>query len=277
MRLACMLEIGPSGTRKRYAVNGEPVRYLRYLGRLRVVTFAPADVTLAAGAPSVRRAFLNAALAQESTAYHEALIAYTRSLEQKNALLRGAVPWDPGLLDVYDAQLAAAGETIAARRAAFAEDIAAPAAAAYARVAPADPRLGSATSRTRLPASLAGALAAARGAERVRRRALCGPHRDDLAVSLGGRPIAGFGSQAQLRSAALALKLAELEAGAASAGEAPLALFDDVLSELDPARQRELVELLGERGQAFLTTAGPVPAGRHARFEVRAATVRRVA
>lgn len=277
IRLACTIDIGGVSARKRYAVNGEPVKYMRYLGRVRVVTFAPADVALAAGPPSLRRSFLNAALAQDDVLYHEALAAYGKALEQKNALLRGLANWDESLLDVYDSQLAASGTAIVRARAAFAAELAPAGAGAYQAVAPGDAALAIAYRPSAQPDEMAGAIAQARPIERMRKRSLVGPHRDELDVTIGGRPIAVFGSQAQQRSAALALKLGELGVAAARSGESPLALFDDVLSELDANRQAALVRLLERQEQAFVTTAGLAPAGEHAVFFVQAATLRRIA
>ena len=83
---------------------------------------------------------------------------------------------------------------------------------------------------------------------------LVGPHRDDVAFSLGGRDLAGFASRGQQRSAILSFKLAELELVARTAGRPPLLLLDDVFSELDPVRRAHLVRRIGELPQAFITT-----------------------
>ncbi len=277
IRLACTIDASTTATRKRYAVNGQPVRYAAYLGTVRVVAFAPPDVGLTSGPPSARRSFLNAALAQESAIYHEALLAYTRALEQKQALLRGLVPWDDGLLDVYDERLAREGETIVAHRAAFAAELAPAAARAYANVAPRDGELGVRYRPDIEAGSFEAALRAARPIERARRRALRGPHRDDVEIRIADRPVAVFGSQAQRRSGALALKLAELDIARSRSGESPLGLFDDVLSELDPERGDALIALLRTYEQVFVTTAASAPAGPQAVFEIAAATLRRVA
>ena len=109
VNLACTIAKGHRSTRKTYTVNGRPVRYSSFLGELRVVTFVPADLQLAAGAPSRRRAFLNVALSQEDPGYYRELARYRIALQQKNALLRAEEPGDPELLAVYDRELIAAG------------------------------------------------------------------------------------------------------------------------------------------------------------------------
>ena len=73
-----------------------------------------------------------------------------------------------------------------------------------------------------------------------------GPHRDDLKILIGGEEARVFGSQGQARTAALSLKLAELEIFKKHAGEYPVLILDDVLSELDLPRRRKLVARLGE-------------------------------
>jgi DNA replication and repair protein RecF len=83
-----------------------------------------------------------------------------------------------------------------------------------------------------------------------------GPHRDDVEVRLDGRALRTFGSQGQHRTAAIALKLGEaaiLDEG----GRGVVVLLDDILSELDERRGRGLVELVGELGQALMTSTKP--------------------
>ncbi len=85
---------------------------------------------------------------------------------------------------------------------------------------------------------------------------LAGPHRDDLAFAINGKDVQSFGSQGQQRTAALSLKLAELELMHEELGEYPILLLDDVLSELDQTRQTQLIETFQSRVQTFITTTG---------------------
>ena len=91
--------------------------------------------------------------------------------------------------------------------------------------------------------------------ERDRRQCMTsvGPHRDDLLISIDGIDIRKFGSQGQQRTAALSLKLSELALMRRVRGEAPVLLLDDVLSELDGDRQRELLSSAFDC-QCFLTS-----------------------
>lgn len=85
---------------------------------------------------------------------------------------------------------------------------------------------------------------------------LIGPHRDDLALAVNAREVRSFGSQGQQRTAALALKMAELEFMKEEVGEYPILLLDDVMSELDAARRRFLLDLVQPKAQMFVTTTG---------------------
>ena len=89
--------------------------------------------------------------------------------------------------------------------------------------------------------------------EDLRRQSTCfGPHRDEIELTLCGQLIRAFGSQGQMRTAALSMKLAAFDLLEDAQGEPPLLLLDDVLSELDPERRRRLIARIG-RAQALLT------------------------
>jgi DNA replication and repair protein RecF len=103
-------------------------------------------------------------------------------------------------------------------------------------------------------ADLGDVLAANVDMEMRRHQTLVGPHRDDLRIELNGKPLAAYGSQGQQRTAVLALKVAEYEVMRRRAGDAPILLLDDVLSELDAGRAAGFLEAIGSFEQAFLTT-----------------------
>jgi DNA replication and repair protein RecF len=288
VRLTCTLGASGSGVRKRYAINGRQVRYASYLGRTRIVTFTPADLQLVAGAPSLRRTLLNAALAQQSPSYYAALAAYTKHLAQKSALLRGAEAVDRDLLATYDERLVATGTQLMLERRHYVAALAEVARNVHAewvgpRAADGELELGyrpnvpieTATSDA-VAAAFEARLQSVRELELQRRRTLAGPHRDDLELSLGGRPLSVFGSQGQQRTAVLALKVAEYRVLALRTGEAPILLLDDVLSELDPDRQSAFLRGVESFEQAFVTTTHAVPGVGGAHFSVVAARIGRL-
>ncbi|HEV2038012.1 MAG TPA: DNA replication and repair protein RecF [Candidatus Eremiobacteraceae bacterium] len=215
--------------------------------------------------PALRRRFLNAALSQSDRAYYRQHAQYTKIVLQKNALLKSPAGVDRKLLATYNQQLAAVGVQIICARAAFAHKIAAEAAQVHANWVGARPTLElSYLSSPALPdgdespgavlRALENALGDMTAAEMARKTSLVGPHRDDMRFALGGEALARFGSQGQQRTAVLAAKAAEYALLAKAAGEPPLLLLDDVLSELDPARRRAFMSSIEDCEQAFVTS-----------------------
>lgn len=268
VELACAIERSSRGTHKSYTVNAHPVRYAGYLGRLRVVTFVPADLHLASGTPSARRAFLNVALSQSEGAYYHELARYRKALQQKNALLRGVIDFDAELLETYNRSLVEAGMQIMLARERLIAAVAQSARRAHERF----------TGTERLDVTYepdvgyeSATLEAARAAfetrllqyaetERLRKGSIVGPHRDDVGLLLDGISLAAYGSQGQQRTAVLALKVAEYTVVRERSNEAPLLLLDDVLSELDEERAAAFLDEIGEYEQTFIT-ATHLPAG----------------
>lgn len=268
VRLSCTLDTAQKAARKMYAVNGAGVRYARFLGSLRVVTFVPSDLHLASGAPAVRRAFLNTALAQDQKTYYHDLARYQKAVAQKSALLRAPEEPDQELMAVYDNTMIETGTSLMLARAHFAAELGQAASRMHRRWSSGEvlqvryrPNI---PYEITAPDSVAGAFAArlreVAAQERARGASAAGPHRDDLELLLDDRPLAAFGSQGQQRTAVLALKVAEYGIMQERSGEAPLLLLDDVLSELDPVRAAAFMEGVGEFEQAFLT-ATHVPPG----------------
>jgi DNA replication and repair protein RecF len=252
--------------RKRIRVNGLGRRAAGLAGLLRVVVFAPEEMLLIAGAPSLRRTALDQLASARSPMYADALATYGRTLQQRNSLLRaireeGASRdelrfWDTSFLD--------SGATIVAERRRLLEVLADPLAAAHAEIAPDEASqtrlgLGYVTNAPPLPVESPRDALARRLAETAEKEVwngstLVGPHRDDIAFELGGRDLASFASRGQQRTAILAYKLAELDVLTALDGRPPLLLLDDVFSELDPERRSHLVRRIAELPQAFVTT-----------------------
>jgi DNA replication and repair protein RecF len=273
IRLRCTLTLTPAGTRKSFAVNGGAVGFARYLGRTRVVTFVPADLQLASGGPALRRAFLNGALAQLSPSYYHDLALYGKIVQQKAALLRGAIAPDRELLLAYNDELVPPATALIAARRTFVDELSAATSAMYARWRGARERL-TLTYAPNPEGDVAAALTAQLEAEIRRRTTLVGPHRDDLRLLVDGKPIAAFGSQGQQRTAVLALKVAEYDVMRERSGEAPILLLDDVLSELDAERAGGFLAAVEGFEQAFLTTTDvPRDLGAAATWSIEAATL----
>jgi DNA replication and repair protein RecF len=252
--------------RKRIRVNGLGRRAASLGTLLRVVIFAPEEMLLIAGSPSLRRAVIDQLATAGSPAYADALATYGRTLQQRNGLLRaireeGASRdelrfWDTSFLDT--------GALVVAERRRVLETLAGPLAEAHAEIAPeeaAEARLtlSYATNAPPLPGESPRDALARRLVETAEKEVwngstLIGPHRDDLVFSLAGRDLASFASRGQQRTAILALKLAELDLLTVLDGRPPLLLLDDVFSELDPERRSHLVRRIAALPQAFVTT-----------------------
>ncbi len=255
------------GTGKRLKVNGAARRALDGVGLVTVVLFEPSDLDLVIGGPVVRRHFMDVTLCQISRSYCRTLSQYQRVVTQRAALLKRIRDNqdDPRALSYWDAQLAQLAVPIITERAGL-----------IARCLPtADEvaqRLGAPGLRLEYQPSFAVDIAlplaeavAAFGEKlaTLRRReilqgvCLLGPHRDDMAFWEGPINLATYGSRGQQRGAALALKLAELEAIETETGDQPILVLDDVLSELDPTRRAALIASVGDIRQVILTTAEP--------------------
>ncbi len=254
------------GSRKRIRVNGVPRRAASLAGTLRVVMFAPEEMLLVAGSPSLRRAALDRIAAGRFPVYTAALATYTRALQQRNGLLRAIreETADRSQLRYWDKPFLDAGGEVVALRLRVLEDLATPFAAAHAEIAPDEAARAGLGIRyeTNAPAragesprdALERRLAETADKEAWNGTTLIGPHRDDLVFLLGDRDLAGFASRGQQRTAILAFKLAELDLLTALDGRPPLLLLDDVFSELDPDRRSHLVRRIAALPQAFVTT-----------------------
>jgi len=246
-----------AGRRRRQELDGKLTeRLVDAAGAWLAVVFAPEDVRLASGPASGRRLFLDRSLALSNPAYLRDLARYRLALAQRNAALRQG---RPDLAAAFDVPLAQAGARIVATRIAWVAEVQesfitslialgeTSAEAALAYHGPAD---------LVDPAAWPERLAHVAPRDAARRVTTLGPHRDDLTLLLAGHPLRDYGSTGQHRSAAIALKLLELETIARATGTSPALLLDDVFAELDRERQERLAARLFGRqeAQVFLTS-----------------------
>jgi DNA replication and repair protein RecF len=270
------LELNP-GRANRARVNRAPVpRPREVLGLLRIVLFAPEDLTLVRGDPSERRRFLDDLLVASAPRFAAVRADYDRVLKQRNALLktaflarrhdRAAGGGDMRTLDVWDAHLARTGADLLAARLRLVAALRPHVETAYREVSAGQgstelayrSSLGDAMPETAdrevLAAALLSELARVRSAEVERGVSLVGPHRDELVLALGGLPVKGYASHGESWSFALALRLASYELLRADGGE-PVLVLDDVFAELDVGRRDRLAALVGGAEQVLVTAA----------------------
>lgn len=262
-------ELSPSG-RDRVQVNRQPLKRSRdLLGALRVSVFAPDDLVLVKGGPGERRRFVDDVLVSLHPKHDALQRDVDRVLKQRNSLLRqaaasrgernrsGLTGEVESTLDVWDAKLASSGTALVEARESLVDQLEPEVGKAYDQVAhtAADVTM---TYQRSWSGPLADAIAAGRADDLRRGLSLVGPHRDEIALAIGGLPGRTHASQGEQRSLALALRLAAHRIVGDAVGASPVLLLDDVFSELDPERSEALLTHLPP-GQALLTTAGVVP------------------
>lgn len=269
------MEIAAAG-RSRAQVNGQRVRSLRDLAdAVSTVVFCPADLSIAAGGPSVRRDLLDNVLTSTDREYRSKRLDYERVLRQRNNLLKqaGYRPDDEALrsLDVWDAQLADLGNAVAQGRDALCTALVSPARDAYHQLAGCDANLILSYAAEWRESGLTTALAQARADDVRRGTTTVGPHRDDMTVCLDGLPARTHASQGEQRSIALALRLAQHRYTAQTSGIEPMVLLDDVFSELDEGRAQRLVDCLPAAQTVITSATGHVPSGieAHSQIQIR--------
>lgn len=239
-------------------INGEKiVRNADLLGNLRGVFFSPDELRLVQGGPEERRRFLNVSISQLSKSYYTALVRYNKILGQRNALLKErSVSMILETLPVWDAQLCAFAAELVRRREEYIARLAPLAAEKHAYLTDGAEKLEVFADRCIVGDDVTEALAKELETNYEKDIRLgfttAGPHRDDLKILINGTEARVYGSQGQARTAALAFKLAEIAIFRDVAGEPPVLVLDDVMSELDLPRRRKLLAEV-EGVQAVLT------------------------
>ncbi len=234
---------------KRVLVNGvEVMRMGELLGNINSVFFNPNDLKLIKESPEDRRKFMDISLSQMNRRYFYALQKYKKILSQRNRLLKeGDEETVRETLPVWDEQLAAHAAVIVAERNEFLKVLSPLAADAHSYITDGKETLAvSASGRYEGDEkSLKSQIIADLNDSRERSMALgyttVGPHRDDIKIKINGEDVRVYGSQGQQRTAALSLKLAELEVFRLRFGEYPVLLLDDALSELDAQRRARVI------------------------------------
>ncbi len=244
--------------------NGRRVESARELLQvLRITLFTPDDLDIVKGGPSLRRELLDDAVAGVSPRLGADRAELERILRHRNALLRqlgGRMTSEAATtLDVWDERLAMTGERVVAGRERVVAELQPYAEEAFSAIAPSAGKLELRYARS-FDGPLERAIGLARADDLRRQVTTVGPQRDDLELSGGGLDARTRLSQGRQRATALAIRLATHRYLTEVTGTTPVLLLDDAFSELDESTARALMHEL-PRGQAFLTTAGPLPPG----------------
>ncbi|ODJ50626.1 DNA replication/repair protein RecF [Brochothrix thermosphacta] len=251
----------------------EQKRLSNYIGHLNVVMFAPEDLSLVKGSPSVRRRFIDMELGQMLPIYLYDLTQFQRILQQRNHYLKRLQTrktTDTTMLDVLDEQYSELAAKITLRRRDFVMQLSEYAIPIHSEISrqketleihyESSVKLLEEVAKDKeldeVRAQLITDLQSKRQREIDRGVSLIGPHRDDLTFIVNERNVQVFGSQGQQRTTALAVKLAEIDLIFQETNEYPLLLLDDVLSELDEHRQTHLLNAIQGKVQTFVTATG---------------------
>lgn len=246
--------------RKRKVLERNGVAYDRlsdHVGRYTVVIVTPDDTSLVTEGSEVRRRFLDNTLSQLDGTYLHQLIRYNQVLKQRNAWLkefRGRSAAD-GLLEVYDQQLSEPAAYIYQVRSDFVTRFTPLLQEAHQAIV-GGAEVVTTSYRSQLgEAELPHWLVQNRDKDRVLERTTAGIHRDDLVFQLSEQPLKRLGSQGQLKSFVLALKLAQYAYLREAKVQRPLLLLDDIFDKLDPVRVGQLLEFIRREafGQVFIT------------------------
>ena len=246
------------GKSKGIAINGVPIHKVSELfGMVNIVFFSPEDLQIIKNGPSERRKFIDLELCQLDKLYIYDLVNYNRSLQQRNRLLKEAVDKKEflAMLEVWEAQLVKFGKPIIHRREKFIHQLNPILTAIHRNLTGEKEELIMVYDPDTEPEQLELALCKNRDRELKQKTTMSGPHRDDIRFIINGIDIRTFGSQGQQRSAALSLKLAEIELVKQQIKDVPILLLDDVLSELDSNRQNYLLDSM-QGIQTMITCTG---------------------
>jgi len=234
--------------------KGAPKKQSDFIGKLRSVVFSPESAELVLGSPRHRRRFIDMLISQKNRDYVRALVGYEKVRLQRNSLLSAIAEQRalPKELEFWNEELIKHGEIIIDLRNKALAEISAHLPEFYRQIAGQKEDCFEVRYLNSAEGGFGAALKAAERREIGAGCTLVGPHRDDLSLCLNGFNLANYGSRGEIRTAILALKLAELEYLSDEAGR-PILLLDDVFSEFDQTRRDRLGEIIG-RYQTVVTT-----------------------
>ena len=243
---------------KGIAINKIPIRKASELfGIINIVFFSPEDLNIIKNGPGERRRFIDLELSQLDKVYLNNLSNYNRIVNQRNHLLK-EIDYNKGALetlDIWDIQLIQYGNKIIERRQKFIEKINKIISNIHKKLTGNREDIKIVYEPSNGALSFEQALLKNKEKDLRIKSTSVGPHRDDIAFLVSDIDIRKYGSQGQQRTAALSLKLSEIELVKQSIHDTPVLLLDDVLSELDKHRQNYLLDSIHDI-QTLITCTG---------------------
>lgn len=255
-KIICSLKRGQKKVLKR---NGKAYeKFSEHIGQLPLVIISPADRDLIVEGSETRRKFMDGVISQQDKNYLQALIAYTKTVSQRNALLKYFAAnrtFDALNLKVYDEQLIEYGTVIYNKRKVFLEEFVPIFNEKHKIISGANEAVNLRYKSQLHEMSLESLLQQNLEKDKILQYTSAGVHKDDLSFEIGVHPIKKFGSQGQQKSYLIALKLAQFEFIKKQANVTPILLLDDIFDKLDENRVSQIVDLVksDEFGQIFIT------------------------
>ena len=245
---------------KGIAVNGIPIkRAVELFGILNIVFFSPEDLNIIKNGPSERRRFIDMELSQLDKIYLDCLINYNKVVNQRNSLLKEyAFSGREDIissLDIWDMQLVKYGNDVIKSREKFVKEINDLVKSIHTKLSGDREQLEIIYEPCVKEQDFESELVRVRDRELKFKCTNIGPHKDDMCFLINGMDVRKYGSQGQQRTAALSLKLAEIELVKQIIHDTPVLFLDDVLSELDSRRQNFLLDSIGNI-QTMITCTG---------------------
>ena len=246
------------GQKKHFKRNKKEYKRLsEHIGLIPLVVVAPSDTLLIEGSSEERRHLMDVVISQYDRSYIDALTRYNNAHQQRNTLLKmeDQTP-DPMLMDLWEEQMAEAGELIFAKRRAFIEELTPMFQEYYQQISEGREQVGLQYVSHCQRGPLLEVIRRDRAKDLAVGYSLHGVHRDDLVFTLGGHPMRREGSQGQNKTYVIALKLAQFEFLKRTASNTtPLLLLDDIFDKLDSSRVEQIVRLVSSDnfGQIFIT------------------------
>lgn len=244
------------GTKKHFKRNKKEYKRLsEHIGLIPLVMVSPSDTQLIEGSSEERRRLMDVVIAQQDRQYMESLSRYNKALAQRNTLLKQEEEPDAEVLSLFEEQMAAEGERIFRRRTAFVEELTPLFQTFYQRISGGREQVSLTYESHCQRGPLLEVIQRDRWKDRAIGYSLHGIHRDDLVMLLSGHPMKREGSQGQLKTYVIALKMAQFELLKRSMPTVPILLLDDIFDKLDAERVEQIVKLVGSEdfGQIFIT------------------------
>lgn len=243
---------------KGIAIDGQKIKKAAdLLGLLNVVLFSPEDLSIIKNGPSERRRFADMELCQLDSFYLYNLNNYNKTVNQRNKLLKDMY-MNPGLretLNIWDSQLVSFGSKLIERRKLFASQLCEIIGEIHNKLSGGKEELIIHYEPDVSIEEFESKMKMNQEKDIKLKQTSSGPHRDDFSFIVNGIDIRKYGSQGQQRTAALSLKLSEIELVKKMTKDTPVLLLDDVLSELDSSRQNYLLNSIGNI-QTIITCTG---------------------